>query len=795
MADGERVVENPHDERRPAPRQGILAWAVTCLFLGGILVAGSLMIPEQAAIVEADGAQAGGIGLALIVLALLVFSQATRLAQFMAGADSPDLVAGLKRRPYLALFAISFVILFVEVMFIRYCGSQIRIFAFYKNIPLIACFLGLGLGCFLRKGSPRHALLFLIWMVPFAAALSQGADLFDRQISELGAAASSEFILGDLLVVDQDVEPLQRLLIQFLVGSLCAMLLVAIAALFANLGRLLGTALEEVPRLPGYSVNILGSLMGILGFVAASYLQTPPWVWFLFGLLPLVAWMGSGKRVAMALTCVAMSALLVVPSRGDTVWSSYQKLVGQKVSAGYLVQISDVFYQIAIDLSPEGVARMGHNPYPHYSGVYESIERPDRVLIVGAGTGNDVAAALRAGAVQVDAVDIDPAIIAMGREHHPEKPYDDPRVRVIIDDARSAFGKLPKGTYDAVVFGVLDSHSQLGMSSVRLDNYVFTLESFTAARALLKPGGSMIVTAVERTDWMRNRFIAMLEAVCDTPVDYQWYGGPPKSFVCQVDDPGRPLAPVQAGATQMAYDDWPFLYLPERGIPAAYLLVVAMLAIASVWYLFRGGLQFGKLTPFHGHMFFLGAGFLLMEVYAINRLALLFGTTWLVSAVTIAIVLVLIVLANLTVLALGRNLRMPAYGLLALSLTLSYWIDPASVLGQGQLPALGYGLFILSPIYFAGLIFAQSFRTATVAGPALGANILGAVLGGWAEYATMATGIRSMVLLALAFYLASLGALWLSRRAGTSGPRRGLMSAGSAAARGTASAASRAGRA
>ena len=45
------------------------------------------------------------------------------------------------------------------------------------------------------------------------------------------------------------------------------------------------------------------------------------------------------------------------------------------------------------------------------------------VAVVGAGTGNDVAASLRAGAGRVDAIEIDPAILATGKLAHPEKPY------------------------------------------------------------------------------------------------------------------------------------------------------------------------------------------------------------------------------------------------------------------------------------------------------------------------------------------------------------------------------------
>ncbi len=56
------------------------------------------------------------------------------------------------------------------------------------------------------------------------------------------------------------------------------------------------------------------------------------------------------------------------------------------------------------------------------------------VLIVGAGSGNDVSAALSQGARHVDAVEIDPVINGIGREIHPNRPYDDPGVTVHLDD-------------------------------------------------------------------------------------------------------------------------------------------------------------------------------------------------------------------------------------------------------------------------------------------------------------------------------------------------------------------------
>ena len=51
---------------------------------------------------------------------------------------------------------------------------------------------------------------------------------------------------------------------------------------------------------------------------------------------------------------------------------------------------------------------------------------------------------------------IDPAIIAIGQELHPEKPYASPRVQVINNDARS-FLATTNEKYDVIAFGLLDS--------------------------------------------------------------------------------------------------------------------------------------------------------------------------------------------------------------------------------------------------------------------------------------------------------------------------------------------------
>src|SRR6476469_8575762 len=43
---------------------------------------------------------------------------------------------------------LSALILFLELLLIRWIGTEVRIFAYLQNTVLIVCFLGLGMGCF-----------------------------------------------------------------------------------------------------------------------------------------------------------------------------------------------------------------------------------------------------------------------------------------------------------------------------------------------------------------------------------------------------------------------------------------------------------------------------------------------------------------------------------------------------------------------------------------------------------------------------------------------------------------------
>ena len=107
-----------------------------------------------------------------------------------------------------------------------------------------------------------------------------------------------------------------------------------------------------------------------------------------------------------------------------------------------VVAVNGVPHQV---IEPTGVRRRFE---PLYFRPYELLRTPPgNVLVVGAGTGGDVAIALAEGADHVDAVEIDPRLADLGEERNPERPYDDPRVDLVIDDGR-AFLERTTTRYD-----------------------------------------------------------------------------------------------------------------------------------------------------------------------------------------------------------------------------------------------------------------------------------------------------------------------------------------------------------
>lgn len=126
---------------------------------------------------------------------------------------------------------------------------------------------------------------------------------------------------------------------------------------------------------------------------------------------------------------------------------------------------------------------------------YLLVDRPN-VLVIGPGGGIDVLVALQRDARAVTGVDVNRAVIATVRDHYGEYGgalYDDPRVTVVADEARS-FVRRSSDRYDVIVMTVVDSWAALQSGAYALsESYLYTEEAFADYIGHLAPGGTLSI--------------------------------------------------------------------------------------------------------------------------------------------------------------------------------------------------------------------------------------------------------------------------------------------------------------
>jgi hypothetical protein len=468
---------------------------------------------------------------------------------------------------------------------------------------------------------------------------------------------------------------------------------------------------------------------------------------------------------ALIAACGVAILVIIDISTGDTRFSPYYALeaIPQPEVRAVDIRANGSLHQMALDME-RPVALVEGYRYP-----FERLGRPIRTaLVLGAGTGNDVAVLLSLGVEEVHAVEIDPIIVEMGRELHPNAPYADPRVTVHNTDARSFLNDTDE-RFDVIVFGTLDSMTRLAaLSNVRLDNFVYTREAIAAAQSRLTDDGALVLYFMVGDEFIAEHLTALLaNAFGRLPEIYRRdYGMFNTVFMAGpgFEDPdAAPTDPdawyLQADlvAALSPSDDWPYLYLPTRGVSGFYLSMMAILvligfgAILSVSAGMRSAVLRGRGMDVE--MFLYGFAFLLIETKFVTAMNLLWGATWLTSAVVFGCI-ILVILAG-TVLTETRATSWPlAAGGLVLALLVTYLLPLQALLSMSVGVRLALSLlYVGAPVLFASLCFAARFRVRPAADVAFGWNLLGAVVGGLAEFLSMALGFAALTLVALAAYL------------------------------------------
>jgi hypothetical protein len=214
------------------------------------------------------------------------------------------------------------------------------------------------------------------------------------------------------------------------------------------------------------------------------------------------------------------------------------------------------------------------------------------------------------------------------------------------------------------------------------------------------------------------------------------------------------IAPAHVDTSRVKWlpsDDWPFLYLREPAIPA--LNVRGMLLVAVLSLALLAALAPVRTMRPSGRMFFLGAGFMLLETKGVVHMALLFGSTWVVNSFVFFAILVMILLSNLFVQLVKPQRLGVYYGLLAVALLLNA-VVPMGVYLDLPSPAreIVSCAVVFVPVFFAGVIFAASFRDSVHPDVDFGSNIGGAILGGLSENLSLVFGFKNLIILAMVYY-------------------------------------------
>jgi len=529
----------------------------------------------------------------------------------------------------------------------------------------------------------------------------------------------------------------------------------AVAAVMAMIGEGVARTFVRFRPLDAYRLDIAGSIAGIAAFSVLSFLDAKPAVWAL--IVALVMLLLYGRRAGLLQVAAAVAVVLLLWSESlssSDIWSPYYRISVMKAGDGYSINVNGIPHQNIIPARK--LQTVYSQPYLDAPG-----NPLNNVLIVGAGTGDDVANALLKGARHVDAVEIDPQLYQVGKRLNPDHPYQDPRVSVHINDGR-AFLEQTHNKYDMILFALPDSLTLVaGQSSLRLESYLFTLEAVQAAKAHLNPGdGLFAMYNYYRTPWLRDRLANTVRTA---------FGHAP----C-VDDEGFSLSMISDTVNQSALrcgtlwhrpasvvppatDDHPFVYLDGNSIPWLYRITLALILLASIILVRPAAGPYRRMGGYLD-LFFMGAAFMLLETKNIVQFALLFGTTWFVNALVTAGVLVAVFAA----VEVSRRVvvRRPAllYGGLLAALVVAWAVPPESLLSLSLAPRFAVAVIIaFAPIFLANMVFAQRFRNAGDSTTAFGANLLGAIVGGVLEYLSLIVGYRwLLVVVALLYGLAFL---------------------------------------
>ena len=641
------------------------------------------------------------------------------------------------------LFLLSFLILYFELALIRFIGAEVLYLGYFSNFVLISVFFGIGMG-FLIADKKINLFQYvpqsILFLVAFVTVTQIDVTFLRENIGQLFFGNNESALL------------------KFPLWFCLGLIFLLISFIFTGIAQEAARCFGAFRPIIAYSIDIGGSLAGILIFSVHSYSCTPPIIWFLLSFLILAVL--SYRYSLINPIILGLGVLLLIYSAEPdhlVKWSPYQRIdvwpmKAQNSKVGYYVAANRIGHQT---MQPFGTKE------PIYDYAYTDIVEKrggkgyDDVLIIGSGSGSDVSYALHYGVKRIDAVEIDPIILEAGCRLHPEQPYSDKRVKVYVNDGR-AFMERATQKYDLIIYALPDSLASLSnFSNIRLESFLFTRQSFSQAKSLLKDDGVLVLYNYYRKKWLLEKISDMLTEVFGHPPAFKIYSDRDNNMLAAI-AAGPKISGIASNHPPIvsATDNWPFLYMERPHLPSQYLWIILMFVGCAVF----GVLASGHLTirnmQFNGAFAFMGAAFLLLETKSVIQFFLLFGATWFVNSLVFFAVLVSVLIANLIVYKFDFKKPSILFALLFSSLVVQLLFPLDRLLGIEHLfirYVVASSIFF-SPIFFANLVFGFFFKDTPKAASAFGWNIIGTMIGGALEYFSIAIGYQSLTLLVIALY-------------------------------------------
>ncbi|NNM28921.1 MAG: hypothetical protein HKO57_05330 [Akkermansiaceae bacterium] len=312
-----------------------------------------------------------------------------------------------------------------------------------------------------------------------------------------------------------------------------------------------------------------------------------------------------------------------------------------------------------------------------------SILDPDEMLVVGAGGGYEIKLAKLAGVDQIDAVEINPAIIRLvkRRQSFTGPLYETGNVNLSVTEGRT-FLMRSKKRYDLIQMSLVLTGSADSATHATLENYLYTTESFTAIMRRLSDRGCLAIID-DSADRTVRQFLTALAVLQESGVEqdqalkqicvfYNLEPGPtayrnlllvfpnePGEAMCRQAvaeakrlnlQPlwvpnlvaGRPFSDVaELGMDQFlekqqielspVTDDQPYFFDFTKGPWKKLKVAWPFLSLAAFAAVFAGLIRFGKRTRPHDwrtHLtaFLIGLGFMFVELGLIQKQTIAIGS-------------------------------------------------------------------------------------------------------------------------------------------------------------------------